>query len=452
MGKHVLGTLLVVMLCVTGTLCVQAECPDDVYITDEESNHENDIDYQDELLAAKTAIALESLSITGNPVAVVGKNTKYKAAFSPANATGKAVEWSVSPEGEGVTISSGGHLKVAADCKLTECIATVTSKADASISASKVVGINPAYIQSINIESDGKTINGKTIPLFTTPGDSDAPMYIDTEPVITLRGNKEVNVCPYEYFSRNEDIVTVDENGRVQVTGNGCGKVQIVCRAIDGTKDDNGNALAKSFWVNVSDSPVSSVDITLPEGRTKYVAKGKKIKLISTVGEAFGKVTNKGVVYTSSETSAATVDSYGNVTMKTDSYVPVTITATAADGRRAFGKVELIACNVIKNISLGNISYNLANTNKYTEIKLSDGPLSLPVIFNEPEGGSAYQKCVSPDLTVTSNMKDCLEVSYEEGNVIIDPKKVCDKKDILVTVKSLDGSGFSRNFRFRITD
>lgn len=44
MGKHVLGTLLVVMLCVTGTLCAQAECPDDVYITDEESYHENDID------------------------------------------------------------------------------------------------------------------------------------------------------------------------------------------------------------------------------------------------------------------------------------------------------------------------------------------------------------------------------------------------------------------------
>ena len=72
-------------------------------------------------LLGKAPIVLESLSITGNPVAVVGKNTTYKAAFSPANATNKAVEWSVSPEEEGVTISSGGLLKVSADCKLTIC-------------------------------------------------------------------------------------------------------------------------------------------------------------------------------------------------------------------------------------------------------------------------------------------------------------------------------------------
>ncbi len=201
MKKHLLLLLIIVLFVAPRELMAKAASFDeivleqeepDIIVSDYSSEESNDfeelLEDQDHLLAAKTGIALESLSITGNPVAVVGKNTTYKAALSPANATSKSVEWSISPEGKGVTISSGGLLKVSADCKLTECIVTVTSKADVSISASKVVGINPAYIQSINIESDGRTINGKTIPLFITPENSYAPMYIDTEPVITLRG------------------------------------------------------------------------------------------------------------------------------------------------------------------------------------------------------------------------------------------------------------------------
>lgn len=423
------------------------ETDDDNY--DENEDEDTEYDNEDyDLENGKKQIPLEGIAISGNAVTVEGKSTKYKAIFTPSNTTGKSVIWSVSPENHGVTITNTGLLKAAKGCGLKECVVTVKSKNSNTIFASKKVGINPASVKSISITSGGTSIVGKTIKLFRLTGNSNAKTYIDTLPGATLAGGMQYNAIPFEYISKNKDIVTVDENGRVSATGIKTGKAQIVCRAIDGTKDENGNTYSKSYWINVV-NPVSGIDLSVPSGRSKYVANGKTLQLNSTVSEAFGKVSSKGLNYKSSDTSVATVNSKGVVTMKSDYYSPVTITATAADGSGMTGSINLIAACPTKNISLGDISY--ANANRgYTLLDLSEGKVELPVIFNEPEGAGASIKKVSPDLQVKSSQSDCLDVIYKNGVVTLVPKKVYDKKNIAITVNAMDGTGYTVSWNFRV--
>ncbi|WP_026506601.1 Ig-like domain-containing protein [Butyrivibrio sp. MC2013] len=402
-----------------------------------------------------TAVETQNtISVKGSDVIGKGKSRTYEAYYANGNKT-KNVNWSVSPSNKYLTISSGGVLSVKSNCTLTECTVTAVSKTDSSIKADMIVTINPSYVSSLEIYKGGSKINGNTIKLFKCEGNFNARTTAKVDVKAVLDNKGDYNKRPYVITSANTKIVTVDEDGNIRTTGNGDGKVKITVKAIDGARNsDNKADYSTSFYVNVV-NPVSGIKISIPSGRTKYVAKGKTLELSKTVLQAFGKVTDsaKKVSWSSSNSTVATVKN-GVVTMKADSYTPVTITAKAIDGSGASASIELIGVCSIKNISVGFMPYSKAyesEKNSYSfKFYLSNGPQVLPVIYNEPDGGNALNKCVTPDLKVTSSLTKYLDVSYENGYITIIPKAKCTDKNLYLTVKAKDGSGFTRKWNLKV--
>ena len=120
------------------------------------------------------------------------------------------------------------------------------------------------------------------------------------------------------WSSSNEQIVTVDENGNVTAIKEGTANITVT------TTDGGFTATAK---VTVSADVVAVTGVTLDKTNLN-LAPNESSTLKATVAPS--KASNKGVTWTSSNTSVATVSSNGKVTAKKDG--TTTITVTTKDG------------------------------------------------------------------------------------------------------------------------
>ena len=256
-----------------------------------------------------------NIALTGPTKLAKGKSLQLKATVLPENPTNAKLTWEITPSAQGVTVSNG---RVSASAKATAGTYKITAKANdgSNVSSSQyqIVVLNGG-ITSI-------TLNTKKLTLFTTSGNSGAA----TTAILSksVQGTSGYDASQCTYTSSNPDIVEVTNASSGAIKAHAAGSAVITCAATDGSN--------KKATCNVTVKiPMSHLNLAPTKGLTVYLAEGCSMTLAATCGNAFGKPSDRHLVWSSGNTDVATVSSTGVVKgLKAGS--TVMITATAADG------------------------------------------------------------------------------------------------------------------------
>ena len=201
----------------------------------------------------------------------------------------------------------------------------------------------PATVQVTGITLDKTTltlVEGESVTLVSTVKPDNAT-------------NKAVT-----WTSSNESVATVDSDGKV--TGVKAGTATIIAATQDGGK-------TAACTVTVNALTVLVTGITLDASLA--LEEGKSVTLIPTVKP--DNVSDKGVVWTSSDESVATVDQNGKVTAKAKG--TATIKVTAKDGSGVFAECSVSVYR--KDTPAGVVDLGLPSGIKWAASNLSESGL-----------------------------------------------------------------------------
>ena len=154
------------------------------------------------------------------------------------------------------------------------------------------------------------------------------------------------------WLSNDTSIVTVDANGKVTAVGAGTTTITV--------KTNDGNFTA-TVTVTVSKDVVQVTGVTLNR-TTMNVAVNETIALTATVAPS--DASNKAVVWSSSNTTVATVDANGRVTGKKDGTAVITV--TTVDGSFTASVTVTVATEAVKGIAFTNCPATLLQGNAVT--------------------------------------------------------------------------------------
>jgi uncharacterized protein YjdB len=274
-------------------------------------------------------INVTGVSMSHSKVTLLRDNAKYSsiqlsAAIKPANATYKGLTWS-SSNSKIASVSQSG--KVTAVGNGTATITATTL--DGSYRATCVVTVTTTvHVTKVSINKTSTNLNlGATETLKATLVPSNAT-------------NKGLT-----WSSSNPKVATVSSTGIV--TAKGVGTATITVTTVDGSR--------KATCIVKVNKPVIKVKgIKLNKTKTSLYVKAKEtIKATITPSNA----TNKGVIWTSSNSKVATVSTVGVVTAKGKG--TATITAKSKDGSyRAYCKVT-VKVQPVKGVKLNKKSLSL---------------------------------------------------------------------------------------------
>ena len=327
-----------------------------------------------------TSLTLNKTALTLNN----GKTATLTATVGPSNANNKTVKWTTSNSAV-ATVSSTGVVK-----GLKRGTATIT--ATAADGSGKKAACKVTVTKLVTSLTLNKTVlplqPKKTEKLTATVSPSDAD-------------NKTV-----KWTTSNSAVATVNSNGKV--TAKGKGTAIIKATAADGSGD---NATCTVTVV----TPKKSVSSVTLKKTSLTMQVGKTQTLSVTVKPTNADIRN--VIWTSSNTKVATVDSKGKV--KAIGKGTATITATAADGS---GKNAACKVTVVKKIVTGVTIKCKANTVK-------------------------VKKTLTLTATVQPTNADIKDVTWKSSNTkvaTVDSNgKVCGikKGTVTITATAKDGSG-----------
>ena len=258
----------------------------------------------------------------------------------------------------------------------------------------------PATEITLNATSQ-KLLTGKTVTLTATVTPSDT-----TDTVV--------------WTSSDESVATVSAEG--VVTGVKAGTAVITATA--------GSVKAECTVTVSKPAPaVTKVTKVTVTASARNIAAGKKVQLKAAVAPS--KATNKAVTWKSSNTKVATVSSKGVVTFnKKAGGKKVTITATAKDGSKKYGKITLTCMKgSVKKITLSGAKTLKAG--KTTKVKAKVTTMN----------GTANKT-----LAWTSSNTKIATVD-KTGKV----KAVKGKKGtVTITARATDGSGKKATIKIRV--
>ena len=327
-----------------------------------------------------TSLTLNKTALTLNN----GKTATLTATVGPSNANNKTVKWTTSNSAV-ATVSSTGVVKGIKR-------GTVTITATAADGSGKKAACKVTVTKLVTSLTLNKTVlplqPKKTEKLTATVSPSDAD-------------NKTV-----KWTTSNSAVATVNSNGKV--TAKGKGTAIIKATAADGSGE---NATCTVTVV----TPKKSVSSVTLNKRSLTMQVGKTQTLSVTVKPTNADIRN--VIWTSSNTKVATVDSKGKV--KAIGKGTATITATAADGS---GKNAACKVTVVKKIVTGVTIKCKANTVK-------------------------VKKTLTLTATVQPTNADIKDVTWKSSNTkvaTVDSNgKVCGikKGTVTITATAKDGSG-----------
>lgn len=246
--------------------------------------------------------------------------------FTPEDAHYQEVIWT-SSDPQVATVSEDGLVQALTDGKVTITATTTDPESTATASVELTVG---SAVSSIVLSDTQKNIQkGKTYTLTATVGPDTAL-------------NKDL-----VWSSSNEYAASVNASGRV--TANATGVANITATAAD------GSGVSASCQIKV----VQMVTKVSPS-KSKYVQHaGKDVKLSATVAPI--DATDKGLNWSSDNSSVASVDGTGLVTCKQAGTAK--ITATAKDGSGKYCTftvvVEPKVPLTLDSIGYGVYQYNL---------------------------------------------------------------------------------------------
>lgn len=148
----------------------------------------------------------------------------------------------------------------------------------------------------------------------------------------------------------NAKVVSIDTNGKVSATGVGTAK--ITATAADGSKKTG----SMTITVKKPIIKVTSVNVGVGAGYSSTILDNKGQTYLTASVKPYN-ASNTNVTWKSSNSSIASVDRYGYVTGKKAG--KVTITATAADGSKKFGTIE-ITVNAAVSTKVTSVSVAVA--------------------------------------------------------------------------------------------
>mgnify|MGYP004515601413 CR=1 FL=1 len=255
----------------------------------------------------------------------------------------------------------------------------------------------PATAITLNATSQ-KLTEGKTVTLAATVTPADT-----TDAVV--------------WTSSNTKVATVSADGVVTAVKEGTAVITATA----------GNAKA-TCKITVSKAVVKVTKVSVTAS-ARNIAAGKKVQLKAAVAPS--KATNKAVTWKSSNTKVATVSSKGVVTFsKKAGGKKVTITATAKDGSKKYGKITLTCMKgSVKKITLSGVKTLKAGKTAKVKAKVTT------------MNGKANKT-----LTWTSSNTKIATVN-KTGKV----KAVKGKKGtVTITARATDGSGKKATIKIRV--
>ncbi|WP_123039251.1 Ig-like domain-containing protein [Cohnella candidum] len=236
-------------------------------------------------------VPVESVALGKTDLTIdINKTAKLAAVVTPKNATDKTASWSSDNEAV-ATVSKAGVVSALA---VGEANITVTTTDGAKTASIKIKVIQP--VTGLTMDKTKTLKVSETFKLEVTIGPENA------------------TVTSLTYTSSKSSVVTVDADGSVTAVAPG--------KAVITVKAHNGKTAVMTITVPVSVNGVTmnKTELTLKTGKTAQLA-----AVISPTN-----ATVKTVVWTSSDTSIATVNAKGLVTAAGSG--TATITATTTDG------------------------------------------------------------------------------------------------------------------------
>lgn len=396
------------------------------------------------------------LQITGTDKVAIGKSSKLTAVVTPSNTANKNVVWDVVEKDKGVTINpKNGTVSVArtASAGTYTITATIKNGEEVLATAEKKIEVSDNAIQSITFKNnDNITVKNATI--FRVSGsyygvESGVPtsVILSADVKAKTTSGSETASDAVEFISSNPDIATVQQNGNsvvITATGKTTGTVKITCAATDGSKK-------KAVCTIKVANPVSSLVIAPQGGNDGFVAVGKKIKLSAVIGEDFGSVASKKVVWESVDESIATVDKNG--TVKGIGTGRVVIKAYLQDGS---GLVASYLVFVTKSFSKLGLDGFWEDTGRiqYTTVFDRGDAGYIPILYNDLP--YSYNPGVCPYVAIEVGDSDIFwadwEVYDDSGRPVDGYIRIWAKKpgETTITIKAMDGSNVKKTYRVKV--
>ena len=282
------------------TVPVEGENTDDIVTENPEDDSNESTETPDN--AAPEEIQVESIKfdISEFSPIKINETVQINATVYPETADNKTLTWSSSNESV-ATVDSDG-------------LVTIHQNGSAVITAKAVNGKKAEMKIQPATTIDSYTLHNDTIELTMNV---DAEAYLTYKVYPEILNETELNA---EYVSDNEDIVTVDNTGKITAVGVGETFVRVTI-----------NNISKECYVIVNPEPenVTPVsEIQLPNGNEgRYKLSEGQLTLEPKVipEDAY----NKRLKYQSSNTQVADVDANGLVTFKKTGETNITITSSS---------------------------------------------------------------------------------------------------------------------------
>ena len=311
-----------------------------ITVTTKDGNHKATVT----ITVSKEDIKVTGVSFSNTTLNLAtGSSMTLKPTISPSDATNKGLTWK-SSDSSIVSVSDKGVITGRKEGKAT---ITVTTK-DGGYTATITVTVKDEPVTGVKIQGNSSmVINGKqTLKAVISPSNAT---------------NKGVT-----WESSDPSIATVDSKGNVVAKAKGTVTITVT------TKDGNHKA---TLNINVKEQLVTKITIS----GSKKVNVGKTITLKATVSPS--NATNKGVTWSSSDESIATVDANGKVTGKKAG--KVTIKATAKDGSKVSKTytIEVVEEKVTYTITLKEVPDPLGSITQYTYVGKANGKTTEDYLY-----------------------------------------------------------------------
>ena len=303
---------------------------------------------------------------TTNSTVFVGDDLKLKAVVTPNDATNKKMTWTSSNESV-ATVDQNGNVK-----GISAGTAIITVKTDNGkiATATLIVKNNDVDVTSIKIDGNVSSMYvGDSITLSATITPSNAT-------------NKKVT-----WKSSDTSVAIVDANGKITALKSGSVKITV-------TSNSNKSVSAtKSIVVNVKTVPVSSLTSSVSSYTLEH---GESYSWKVTVNPS--NATNKQIIYSSSDSTIATVDLNGKITAK-DKSGTVVITAKSKEDNSISTTIKITVKAKQLNVQSG-VQLKTFGNKRYYIIIPEGATENMPLIVYFPGGNPSepfknYQKSIA---------------------------------------------------------
>lgn len=368
------------------------------------------------------------ISISGNEAVVKGRHIYLNVIHEPENVSNKKVSWKVVSSDTKVKISQKGKLSADKKAVSGNCVVEVAALDGSGKKAYFNVKILEEGITDITVRED-------KIKLFRCGNLYGSPTAKEIE--VLFSGNDDAG---WTAKSNKEGIVTVEKTKKgilLKAMGKATGKAIITISSADGTNRK------KKCTVTV-DNPPGGLDIAPQEGRSKYLAQGKQLKLIPQFETSYGQVKYKASDLQWSSTSKdVTVDNKGRVTAHTANKNTVVISAQTTDGSNLKAEYKITTCLPVEKVELSNI------TEKVQHIMLGTA-IGYKYDLKNKEGVSIASQG-SGEITVTVNKKGLTPYFTKNSQGVKVIGVMANKQGrYKVTLSMKDGSRAKKTYIFQV--